>query len=154
MVGMSFHLKAIKRWRNEMELMMITSPEIFEQALKAARNAGQSDDVRGLAASLDASLLGRIEEVWDSIEIALRQGYQLGKEKAQALLDNAVAKAEQIVKDAGIKGREVHHILIEKLRAYHQEFIRSALSRFPSLIEVGGKQYKIDTLSFTQKIVL
>jgi hypothetical protein len=137
-----------------MDIAILASTQTFENAIEAARQVGQGKDPTGLASPLDATTLGQIGEAWDSIENALRKGFQLGKEKAREFLNAAIGKAEQIVQGAGNKGKEIQEALIQRLQQFLQTWIKGLLAQFPIAVEVGGKTYTAKTLTFNQKLVL
>jgi hypothetical protein len=137
-----------------METVVLASHDRFEQAVAAASRIGRGEAVEGLAASVDAAVLGRVEEAWDGIVAALREGFRYGREKAAALLDAAVERTEQIIQEAGARGREVHEILLQRLREYAQETMHSTLAQVPATIQLGGGSYSLTTVNLTHKLVV
>lgn len=137
-----------------MNMTTVASRADFEQALLAARAVGPVAVGTSLNAAADAGLLGRLDEVWDSIEAALKRGYKFGAARAQELFDSAVEKAEQLIAEAGSKANELHQLLLEKLRVFVNNLINSALQRMPDTVALGGRTFKISKVSCSQKIVL
>lgn len=137
-----------------MNMTTVASRADFEQALQAARAVGPVTVGTSLNAAADAGLLGRLDEVWDSIEAALKRGYKFGADGARELYDTAVEKAKQLIAEAGSKANELHQLLLEKLRVFVNGLINSALQRMPDSVAFAGRTFKISRVSCSQKIVL
>jgi hypothetical protein len=60
-----------------MQTTIIAQRSIFEDALAAAEQIGQPGQLKGLNAPLNATLLGRLNDVWDSIKDAI-EGVRMG----------------------------------------------------------------------------
>ena len=137
-----------------MNITVIGSRAVFDEALESARQVGKGGAVKGLAAPLAGALGGRLEEAWNEVERALRQGFQFGKEKAQAALDAAVTKVEELLVDAGKQARDVHELLLQRLHEFAQTYTQGALARVPTAVEVGGQAYTLTTVQCTQKLIV
>src|ERR1044071_1277203 len=107
-----------------MQLHIPTESQAFERALEAARRVNRIQIPHGLAAPLEGSLKGRVAEVWDSIETALRVAYTRGREAATALMDKAITELDKVVSEAGTRAQEVHSLLLERLNTYVKSFVR------------------------------
>ena len=126
----------------------------FEAALAAAR---QEDPVRayaGLAAPPDGALRGKIAEVWESVENALRDAFIHGTEYARQALDKAVSSADALMRSVGARAKDVHQALLAKVQAYLARFVDAALAQVRSTIEVGGGRLELDGLEVSQSISL
>lgn len=128
--------------------------QVFEQALKAARKAGQNPEKLGLNAPGDATLLGRLDQVWKTIETALQDGYQLGHDVAKTTLDRAIEEAEKLMEDAGKHARELHSLLLQRLQAFVHAFIKGALALVPTALAIGNQDYSVEKFTFTQKVLM
>lgn len=126
----------------------------FEAALAAARDEGQTRGYRGLAAPLDGGMLGKISEVWESVERALRDAYVHGREHARQALDDAVTRAENLLREAGTKARDVHQALLAKIQTYLSRLIDAALGQVRRIILVENSQLELDALEVSQSISL
>jgi hypothetical protein len=138
----------------EMNITVIGDQQDFEQAIKAARKVDESKTSTNLNAIADAGLLGRLDGVWDTIETALREGYRFGRDLAKGALDMAIEKAEQLIKEAGTRAREIHAALLQKLQTFVKTFITNALARVPTTISIGERNYNITKVTCTQKLVM
>jgi hypothetical protein len=137
-----------------MNLATVASRPDFEKALQAARAVGPVVGGTNLNAVADAGLLGRLDEVWDTIEAALKKGYKFGADRAREMFDAAVEKAERLIEEAGSKANDLHQLLLEKLRVFVNALINSALQRMPDTLALAGKTFRISKVSCSQKIVL
>jgi hypothetical protein len=126
----------------------------FEAALSAARDEGSVRSYPGLSAPLDGSLLGKISEVWESVERALREAFIHGMDYAREALDQAVSSAENLIKNAGVRAKDVHQALLAKLQEYLSRLVDAALSQVRRIIEVGDIQLELDALEVSQRISL
>ncbi len=137
---------------------MITSGIVtrqgFEAALAASNAVGSSEPLVGLAAPLDAGWLGRISEAWDAVESALRDAYQWGREAAGEAVAAAVAQAEELVRSAGHRARDVHQALLARAQTYLAVLVRSALDQVQAAITVGGAQLGLTSVEVAQRISL
>lgn len=134
--------------------VMIGSREVFEQALEAARATRYAPNTVDLNSVADAALLGRFSDAWDTIEYALRKGYEIGRNKAKAALDEAIAQAEQLLSQAGDRAGDVQDLLLQHLQQFVQKFITGALTLLPSTVTIGTQNYKIAKVTCTQKVLM
>jgi hypothetical protein len=137
-----------------MNVPVVARREDFELALAAARKIDSGADVTGFASRMDGAFLGRLDEAWSSVEGALRKGYELGKEKAKAALDAAIAEVEQLLADAGSQARELQASLLRRMHEFTQCFIQSAMARVPTVIDVGGARFTLAAVRCTQRLVV
>jgi hypothetical protein len=126
----------------------------FEIALSAARDVGVVRGYKGLSAPLDGSLLGKIAEVWESVEQALRDAFVHGMERGQATLDKAVSSAESLIQGAGARAKDVHQALLAKIQTYLARLVDAAISQVRRIVEVGDTQLELDGLEVSQRISL
>ena len=126
----------------------------FEVALTAARDEGLTRTYPGLSAPLDGTLLGKISEVWESVEIALRDAYVYGSERAREALDTAVSHAENLIRGAGTRAKDVHQALLAKIQTYVSRLIDAALSQVRRTIQVGDSRLALDELEVSQSVSL
>jgi hypothetical protein len=126
----------------------------FETALSAARDEGVVRDYKGLSAPLDGSLLGKIAEVWESVEQALRDGFVHGMEHARSALGKAVSSAESLIQGAGARAKDVHQALLAKIQTYLARLVDAAISQVRRIVEVGNIQLELDELEVSQRISL
>jgi hypothetical protein len=136
-----------------MEIAIPPSQQLFESAISAARHATPTMAPDGLASFVGADLLGRVEEVWDSIETALRHAFQFGREKAGALLDAAANKAESLLTEAGQKAREVRETILQRLRMFTQALFEGLIAQMPNVVKIGSSEYVLKTVKLNQKLV-
>ncbi|MDA8318393.1 MAG: hypothetical protein M0030_01060 [Actinomycetota bacterium] len=126
----------------------------FEAALATAREEGAVAAYPGLAAPLDGALRGKIAEVWESIENALRDAFMHGTEYARQAMDKAVSSADALIRSAGSRAKDVHQALLSKVQAYLSRFVDAALAQVRPAIEVGGGRLELDGLEVSQSISL
>lgn len=136
-----------------MQVTVISNLQVLEDALSSARRYDTSLDSRGLASPLDAALVGRIEEAWDTIEDAIRQIFVAGKQKAEELLHSALAKAGQLIKEAGRQATRVHDALLSRLQAFIRKFVEGMLARVPPAVVIAGRSFGLNAVKFNQKLV-
>jgi hypothetical protein len=132
----------------------VVTRQHFEGALQAAAAVGNQEPLTGLAAPLDATWLGRISETWDMVEAALREAYLWGRDAAQQALADAIAQAEQLLRSAGKRARDVHQALLERAQAYLTVLIRSALAQVHGVLDVAGTKLKLVSVEVAQSISL
>lgn len=126
----------------------------FETALTAARDEGITRDYPGLSAPLDGILNGRVSEVWESVETALRDAFIHGKEYSRQALDTAVTRAEQFIQGAGNRAKDVRQALLAKIQAYLSQFVDAALSQVRGTVKVGEAELELDALEISQSVSL
>ena len=126
----------------------------FQQALTAARKVGDGEPLTGLAAPLDATLLGKITEAWDSVEAALRDAYRNGRDAARDVLDKAVVKAEELVRSAGRRAMDVQEAILERANAYVDSMVTQALGRIRPTVLVGGRELSIRSVDIAQSVTM
>lgn len=136
-----------------MEITIPASRQVFETAILAARRTTSRVEFDGLASIIGANLIGRVEEVWDSIEAALRHAFQFGREEAVQLMNAAVQKTETLLIEAGQKAREVQEAILQRLHTFTQALFEGMLSRVPTSIRIGKAEYGLRTLNLNQKLV-
>lgn len=137
-----------------MNISIVASREDLDQAVKAARAFSPFNQNTHLNATANATLLGRLNIVWDSIESALKKGYSIGADAARGALTSAVAQAEQLIAEAGAFAKDCQEILMEKLQLFVRGFINSALKRVPDSLAIAGREFRISKVICTQKLVL
>jgi hypothetical protein len=137
-----------------MNISIVASRADLDQALNEARVFSPLDQNTHLNATANASLLGRLDAVWESIETALRKGYKFGTEAARDALTNAIAQAEQLIAEAGAFANDCQQTLLEKLQLFVKGFISSAMQRVPESIPIAGREFRISKVTCTQKLVL
>jgi hypothetical protein len=126
----------------------------FEAALAVAREEGSVRAYPGLSAPLDGSLLGKISEVWESVERALRDAFIQGMDYAREALDDAVRGAERLIQTAGTRAKDVHQALLAKIQSYLSRLVDAALSQVRSTLAVGNTKLELDALEVSQSISL
>lgn len=126
----------------------------FERALEVARSVGDDTPLPGLAAPLEGSVLGRVAEAWDAIDSALRDAYWRGIQAAQAAVDVAVARAEELVAAAGRKAEDVQAALLARLQTYLQTLVDEALAQVRDTITAGNRTLALTSVSLSQTIAL
>jgi hypothetical protein len=137
-----------------MNISIVASREDLDQAMKEARAYSLLGQNTHLNATANATLLGRLDTVWDSIESALRKGYSLGADAARGALTSAIAQAEQLIAEAGAFAKECQETLLEKLQRWVRAFINNALKRVPDSLAIAGREFRISKVTCTQKLVL
>ena len=126
----------------------------FETALSAAHDEGVVRDYKGLSAPLDGSLVGKVAEVWESVEQALRDAFVNGMEHARPALDKAVSSAKSLIHGAGARAKDVHQALLAKIQTYLARLVDAAISQVRRVIEVGNTQLELKGLEVSQRISL
>jgi hypothetical protein len=126
----------------------------FESALAAARDEGSVHAYPGLSAPLAGGLVGKISEVWESVERALREAFVYGAERANEALGTAVASAEALIKGAGTRAKDVHQALLAKIQVYLSGLLDAALRQVRKTVEVGGGMLALDGLEVSQRVSL
>jgi hypothetical protein len=126
----------------------------FEVALTAARDEGTTRTYPGLSAPLDGTLLGKISEVWESVEVALRDAYVYGSERAREALETATRSAENLIRGAGARAKDVQQALLAKIQTYVSRLIDVALSQVRRTIQVGDSWLELDALEIGQSVSL
>jgi hypothetical protein len=126
----------------------------FEAALNAARDEGSVRAYPGLSAPLDGSWLGKIAEVWESVEQALRDAFVHGMDYARDSLGKAVSSAESLIQGAGVRAKDVHQAFLAKIQAYLARLVDAALSQVRRIVEVDGTQLELDELEVSQTVSL
>jgi hypothetical protein len=141
---------------NKMQYTTLTiDPKALDEALKAARKANLSVVTgENPNSNLDAGLRGRISQVWDDIENALRKGFQLGREKGAELLTSVKARLETLLLDAKEQASLVNQQLMVRIQAFQKDFMERAFAQFPGILQLNGKQYPLSKINFTQSISL
>ncbi|QJW37139.1 hypothetical protein [Cellulosimicrobium protaetiae] len=125
----------------------------FEDALAHAGALGAGgDDLAGLSAPADGGFLGKLSEVWESIERALREAFVHGAERATAARDAAVALAERCMEEAGRRARDVHQALLSRLQDYVGTLVDTMLARLRPAFAVGGSDLTLDSVDVNQRI--
>jgi hypothetical protein len=122
--------------------------------MRAARDVQSGAAVFGLAAPVDAGLRGQLDAVWESIEEALKTGFRYGREKAEGLMEQAIAKAENLISEAGRKGAELHAVLLARIQTFLRTFVREAIGRIETQMTVGSGSFGLSTIRCSQKLVL
>jgi hypothetical protein len=110
-------------------------------------------ELDGLASVIGANLLGRVEEVWDSIESALRQAFLFGRDEASQLMNAATEKVEQLLKEAGQKAREIQDAILERLHAFTEALFQGMLSRITTTMKIGASEFTLRSVKLNQKLV-
>lgn len=137
-----------------MQITIIASSTVFDQSVRAAREVGKGGGADGLAAPLGGVLLGALQEAWDVVESALKAGFRQGKANAHALLESAKEKVDALIDQAGVHGREVEEMLIQRMQTFAVNFVHGSLAGVPAELKVGGGTLALANVSFTQKLVV
>jgi hypothetical protein len=111
----------------------------LDQALTAARDVGPEGDAPPLASPKDSAFWGRVGEVWDGVERAIREAFVRGRQAAQALMDQAVAAAEAALAELAGKAREFHAVILEKIGVFLAALADQALMLVRSEVTVRGR---------------
>lgn len=138
-----------------MQVSTPISPAAFGHALESARQVGvRGDVIGGLGAPLDGALAGRLGEVWDGIEGALKRAFRFGVDKARELRDSAIATAEAAIEAAGRSGDDLRLALLTRMQVFSQELLRGALARVDATVDVGDVQLELTSLEVSQKLIV
>ena len=137
-----------------MRTTIIAERSVLEVALAAAEQIGQPGQLRGLKAPLDASLLGRLNDVWDGIKDALEKGFEWGREKARPVLEDAGQHAEKAISEAGALAKDLKAALLDRLREYLTTFIDGMLMQIRPDIRVGEAVFSLSQVQLEQRILL
>lgn len=132
----------------------VVTRQHFESALRAAAAVGEQEPLKGLAAPLDATWLGRIGEAWDKVEAALREAYLWGREAAEETLADAITNAELLLRSAGKRARDVHQAILERAQAYLTVLVQSALAQVQGVLRVAGTELRLVSVEVAQSISL
>lgn len=130
------------------------SQAVLDHALTASRVIGTEITIQGLHADLDATLNGWLAEAWDSVERAIKGAFIHGREHAQDLIEISRKRIEQILEEAGNRGRELHALLLERMRAFMNDFLNGALTLMPDKLVVGTRSLSVTSITYKQKINL
>jgi hypothetical protein len=138
----------------DMTISAIILRDDFESAVSAAQAMGTVKNIPGLAAPLDAAWSGRINEVWDRIESALRTAFERGRDAAQSLTTKAIEQAEQLIADAGHRAYDVQQALLSRLQAYITRLTDAALGRVRPELQLGATTWRLESVELAEKISL
>jgi hypothetical protein len=136
-----------------MNLTIVTSRPIFEQALQAARQLGKGSEFKGLNAPTDA-IRAYLEEAWDLIHDGLKSAYEFGRDRVQGLLDAAVVKTEELLRRAGSNARDLHTALLERLQLFMRNLIQGTMRLFPTEYTIGDQAFRMSGMKCTQKVLV
>jgi hypothetical protein len=137
------------------EAVGILSVGDFEAALTEARaTGGKGTRLPGLAAPIDAALAGRVDEVWDRVEGALRDAWRAGKSASKAALDAALAEIEGLLDQAGAKAVTITDAVFERLRTLMRSIIDRALANVRATVVIGDLTMRVKELSVDQKVTI
>lgn len=137
-----------------MQVVAVVTRADVESALAAARAVRFDADLPGLAAPVAGALMGKLAEAWDDIEAALRRGYERGLAAAQSHLDAAIAKAQDLIDDAGHKARDAHAYVLGRLQAYVKDLLDAALAHVKTTLRVGDQTLRLVNVQISQTINL
>src|SRR5689334_3101649 len=107
-----------------------------------------------LMSVLDASHIGRLDTIWDSIKSAIQQAFVYGKEKVKEMTQSINDQAEKWMEQAGSMAAEIHNQLMQRLRIFVKSLIDSAMKLIPATTVVGDVTFSISKISIMQKLVL
>ncbi len=139
-----------------MKTVVVARHRAIETALEAARHGGEEavgKEGGALYTVRDAGIRGRLEEVWDQVERALRSGFERGKDGAQSLFAEAVSAVEKLLQDVGSQSAEIHGALLERLARFVEALIEDALSRVPMTVEIAGQRFALESVEISQKLL-
>ena len=136
-----------------MNLVIVASRPIFDQALQAADQLGKGGEIKGLATATHA-IRAYLDDAWDYIHDALIKGYEYGRDKAQVLFDAAIDKAEELLQRAGSNMRDLHTALLEKLQLFVRKLIQDSMSLIPTEYQVGERAFRLSSLKCSQKVMV
>jgi hypothetical protein len=137
-----------------MNITVVASRDVFEQALAAARTPEVIESDRSLATVLDGAFRARIDAAWEVIDRALRDAFQYGRQRGKAAMDAAVEHVEKLLAEAGARAREFQEALLLRMHEYTWRYIKGAIERVPRTLTVGGGSFTLSTVRCTQKIAL
>jgi len=137
-----------------MNTTITASYAALDNAIQAARQIGAGGKIKGMAAPLGTSLLGSVNEAWETIEAGLKEAFLMGREKAIELIQVTRIKIEGLLQQAGQQAAEVHRLLLEKIQGFLKAFINSTIALLPGEISAGGRQFPILTVTLAQRISL
>ncbi|WP_156766684.1 hypothetical protein [Mycobacterium sp. E2327] len=135
-----------------MQIAAVFDRADFDGALEAARKIGPESDLTGLSAPLDGGLWGKISTAWDRVESALKEAFQFGIDFAREKVSAAIDAADELIRDAGNRARDVHEALLTRLQAYLSHMYDSALSRVATTITVGQQTLALSQVELSQKL--
>jgi hypothetical protein len=135
-----------------MQITIVASRHVFEAASSLARSSAV-EDLDGMASIVNSAWIGRIEEVWDSIEKALKHAFEFGRDKASDLMTAAVLQTENLLAGAGEMAKEVQDAILQRLNTFTNAFIQGMLARVPTSVGIGGVEFALGTVKLNQKLV-
>ena len=138
-----------------MNLTIVASRPVFEQALASARELGKSEAIPlpGLHSPLD-NIRAYLDEAWAAIEGALRHAFLYGKQQAVDLFESARVTTRAMLKKAASKAGDLQTALLEKLRIYIRDMITGSIALLPSEYRVGDRSFVMQSIGCTQKVML
>jgi hypothetical protein len=117
----------------------VASRSIFDHAIAASRAIGPEIGTQGLHSDLDATLDGLLCEAWDSVEHALKGAFVYGRDHVKDLIEVSRTRIEQLLEQAGNRARELHSLLLERMREFMHTFLNDALTLMPDSLLVGTR---------------
>jgi hypothetical protein len=133
---------------------VVASQTVFDRAIAASRAVGEEINLPGLHANLDATLDGWLSEAWESVESALKSAFVHGKAQAKDFIESSRKKIEQLLLEAGTRSRELHALVLEKMRTFMNSFLNDSVALMPESLTVGSRTLNVTKLTCKQKINL
>lgn len=126
----------------------------FMYALNAADDVDTTGDLPGMAAPKDAAFWGRVGQVWDAIEQALKESFLKGRTAADTAVRHAIQQAENAVMQLGHRARDLQAELLDRLERWMNAIVDRALRLIRPSIVVGAQTLRLDEVQVTFKISL
>lgn len=138
-----------------MNVTLSADPVAFEVALQSARKPSQppGSNARYFAA-VEGALLGKLEEVWDTLAGALRATYVQGKMGAQMMIDSAVHRVEELITNAGDRAKPLLDELLRRMRKFVTELVAGTINSLPDMWSVGGKSFRLTSIKCSHSLAL
>lgn len=137
-----------------MQVVAVITRQDFEAALEASREVGTAADNDELAAILDGTLIGRIQEIWDDVESALTSAFQFGAEYAKGAIDTAVKAANDLIAQAGNGARAVQQELLERVQAYLSTLVDTAINQVRPAVTIDDRDLALETVDISYGVSL
>lgn len=126
----------------------------LELAMATARTVGLDELPPSLAAPTDAALSGRISDVWEAIERAVKECYTRGREAAEVAVGKAVKSADQAITDLGAQARDLQTMVLQQLQALLSSYVDRALALVRDELIVGTRRMQLASVEVQQKVNL
>jgi hypothetical protein len=126
----------------------------LDHALTAARDVVPGGAAPSLASPRDSAFWGRVGEVWDRVERAIREAFVRGREAANDLIDQAAAAADAALAELGGKAREFQAVILDKIRVFLAALVDQALLLIRSEVTVGDRTLGLTGVDVEHRISL